>query len=149
MVAATLRFPEDRLASFICSFGAADAGNYEMVGTEGRLRMQDAYEYVAPITMEITKEDKTQTREFGKRDQFGPEILYFSDCILKNREPEPSGEEGLIDVRIIEGLYESARTGKAVRLERATKHKRPSLRQEIKRPPVREPEVVEAEEPHE
>ena len=111
--------------------------------------MQDACDYVGPITMEITKDDKTQTREFGKRDQFAPEILYFSDCILKNREPEPSGEEGLMDVRIIEALYESARTGKPVRLQRATKRKRPSLRQEIRRPAIRKPEVVKAQKPHE
>ena len=31
-----------------------------------------------------------------------------------NREPEPSGEEGLQDVRIVQALYESAETGKAV-----------------------------------
>ncbi len=51
--------------------------------------------------------ERSQTRKFGKSDQFAPELLYFSDCILKNREPEPSGEEGLIDVRIIEAMNRS------------------------------------------
>jgi glucose-fructose oxidoreductase len=54
-----------------------------------------------------------------------------------------------MDVRIIEALYESARTGKPVRLQRATKRKRPSLRQEIRRPAIRKPEVVKAQKPHE
>jgi len=67
---------------------------------------------------------------------------------LKNKQPEPSGEEGLIDVRIIQALYESAKRGKPVRLTPLKKRQRPSLRQEIKRPPIRKPEVVEAEEPH-
>ena len=71
-----------------------------------------------------------------------------SDCILKNRQPEPSGEEGLIDVRIIEALYKSAKAGKPIRLTPSRKRQRPSLRQEIKRPAIRKPEVVEAEEPH-
>ena len=53
-------------------------------------------------------------RRIGKRDQFAPELLYFSDCIVKNREPEPSGEEGRQDVRIVQALYESAETGKVV-----------------------------------
>ncbi len=149
MVLATLRFPEERLASFICSFGAADAASYDVVGTEGCLRLEHAYEYVMPMTMEVTVDDKTQTREFGKRDQFAPELLYFSDCILKNKEPEPSGEEGLIDVRIIEALYKSARTGKAVQVKGLKKRKRPSLRQEIRRPASRKPEIVKAPEPHE
>ena len=42
-------------------------------------------------------------------DQFAPEIKYFSDCILNGREPEPSGEEGMLDVRVIEAVLESAR----------------------------------------
>jgi glucose-fructose oxidoreductase len=35
MVAATLRFPENRLATFICSFCAADSGSYDVLGSEG------------------------------------------------------------------------------------------------------------------
>ena len=63
----------------------------------------------------MTVNGKTTRKRIGKRDQFAPELLYFSDCILKNREPEPSGEEGMQDVRIVQALYESAETGKAVR----------------------------------
>ena len=59
----------------------------------------------------LTIDGKTTRKTFGKRDQFAPELLYFSDCILNNREPEPSGEEGLQDVRIVQALYESARVG--------------------------------------
>jgi len=69
MAGAILRFPRDRLATFICSFGTSDVARYQVVGTKG--------------------------------DQFAPELLYFSECIQKNRQPEPSGWEGLADVRII------------------------------------------------
>ena len=51
----------------------------------------------------LTVNGKTTRKRIGKRDQFAPELLYFSDCILKDREPEPSGEEGLQDVRIVAG----------------------------------------------
>ncbi len=145
MAGAILRFPGERLATFICSFGAADAGSYEIVGTRGSLRLEPSYEYVAPIEMEITLGEKKQNREFAKRDQFGPELLYFSDCILKNKEPEPSGEEGLIDVGIIEALHESARTRKAVKISTPPKRKRPSARQEIRRPPIKEPKLIRAQ----
>jgi glucose-fructose oxidoreductase len=147
MAAATLRFPGERLATFICSFGAADAGSYDVVGTEGRLRMKNAYEYVMPITMEVTVKDKTQTREFGKRDQFAAELIYFSGCVLKNKDPEPSGVEGLNDVRIIQALYESAKRSRPIKLSGLKKTKRPSLRQEIRRRPVQKPEVVKASTP--
>ncbi|HEY3914665.1 MAG TPA: Gfo/Idh/MocA family oxidoreductase, partial [Verrucomicrobiae bacterium] len=45
MDAAILRFPGDRLANFVCSFGAADTAEYTVVGTRGRLRAIQGYEY--------------------------------------------------------------------------------------------------------
>jgi glucose-fructose oxidoreductase len=144
MVAATLRFPGDRLASFICSFGAADKETYDIVGEKGSLKLINGYEYIAPIEMQVTIDEKQQNRKFAKRDQFAPELIYFSECILKDREPEPSGQEGLADVRVIEALYKSANMGKAVRLKPLAKSARPSMKQEIKRPPVRKPELVKA-----
>ena len=46
MTSAILRFPgRERLASFTCSFGAADVSSYRVVGTEGHLIMDPAYEY--------------------------------------------------------------------------------------------------------
>jgi glucose-fructose oxidoreductase len=145
MVSATLRFPGERLATFVCSFGAADVASYTIVGTKGTVTLENAYEYSQPIEMEIAVGDKKQSRKFALHDQFAPELIYFSDCVLRGREPEPSGTEGLMDVRIIEAIYRSARTGKPVKLGKASKSKRPSSRQQIQRPPVREPDLVHAE----
>jgi predicted dehydrogenase len=147
MTGAVLRFPGERLATFICSFGAADAGTYEIVGTEGLLRLNNAYEYVMPIEMQVIVEGKEQSREFSRRDQFAPELIYFSDCILKDKEPEPSGVEGLADVRIVQAIHRSAQTSKPVKLPPLKKRSRPSLNLEIKRPPVRKPDVIRSKSP--
>jgi glucose-fructose oxidoreductase len=147
MAGAVLRFPGERIATFICSFGAADAGTYEIVGTNGALRMNNAYEYVMPIEMQLNIDGKEQAREFSRRDQFAPELIYFSDCILKNKEPEPSGLEGMIDVQIVQAIHRSAQTSKSVKLPNLKKQMRPSLKQEIKRPPVRKPEVIHSKSP--
>ena len=146
-VGAVMRFPGERLATFICSFGAADSAEYQVVGTEGSVHLKNAYEYVMPIEMEVKIGEKSQKRVFPKRDQFAPELIYFSDCILKDKEPEPSGAEGLNDVRIIRAIFKSARDGKRVRLTgMKAKKTRPTMRQEIRRPPVKEePELVRAE----
>jgi hypothetical protein len=77
---------------------------------------------------------KTSRKAFAKRDQFAPELLYFSDCIVNDREPEPSGEEGLQDVRIVEALYQSARSGRPVMIRPFRKTVRPTRRQRITRP---------------
>lgn len=145
MTGAVLRFPGDRLATFISSFGAADVSSYEIVGTKGRLRLDPAYEYAMALRHELTVNGKTTSRTFRRRDQFAPELIYFSDCILKNRQPEPSGSEGLADVRVIEALYRSAAAGKPVKIEAAMSKQRPTLKQQIRRPPVAKPNLIHAE----
>jgi glucose-fructose oxidoreductase len=85
-----------------------------------------------------------KTRTFPKRDQFAAELAYFSDCILKNKEPEPSGLEGLADIRIVQAIYESARLKEAVSIAPVPSKKRPNLQQEIHRPAHGKPQIFHA-----
>jgi predicted dehydrogenase len=141
---AILRFEGERVAAFITSFNADDVASYRIVGTKGQVRLDPAYEYAEGLSYELTVNGKT-TRERGrKHDQFSPELLYFSDCVVNNREPEPSGLEGLQDVRIVQALYRSAKTGRAVRLAPIKLPARPSGRQRIVKPPVKPPSPVKA-----
>jgi glucose-fructose oxidoreductase len=144
---ALLRFDRERVAAFVTSFGAADVASYRIVGSRGQLHVDPAYEYAEGLAYELTVDGKTTRKRIGKRDQFAPELLYFSDCIEKNREPEPSGEEGMQDVRIVEALYESAETGKAITIPPFQPTKRPTGRQRINRPGIRKPDVVKARPP--
>jgi glucose-fructose oxidoreductase len=145
---AMLRFPQDRIATFTCSFGAADRSAYEVVGSKGVMKMDPAYEMVGALKAELTVGDKTIRRTFTKRDQFAPELIYFSDCILKDREPEPSGREGLADVRIIEAILESAETSRPVAVKKTDIKARPDMDQEIAKPALaKPPRLVKAEPP--
>ena len=142
---ALLRFDGERVAAFVTSFNATDVASYRIVGTKGQLHVDPAYEYAEGLAYELTINGKTRRTRIGKRDQFAPELLHFSDCILENREPEPSGEEGLQDVRIVQALYESAETGKAVSIPPFQPSKRPTGRQRITRPGVQKPELVKVQ----
>jgi predicted dehydrogenase len=142
---AILRFGGDRVAAFVTSFNSADVGAYRVVGTKGHIRLDPAYEYAEGLAMEVTVNGKTKKQRVGKRDQFGPQLVHFSDCILRNRKPEPSGEDGLQDVRIVEALYRSAKTGKVVRLPAFRDRKQPSGRQRIVRPAIRKPTLVKVQ----
>jgi glucose-fructose oxidoreductase len=146
-VSAVLRFANDRLASFSASFGAEKVSEYRLAGTKGDLAVEPAYEYAKPLKHRLTIGGETRERRFAKRDQFAPELLYFSDCILQNGTPEPGGDEGLADVRVIRALYLSAESGQPVALEPFAKRARPSLEQEIRRPPVDKPDVIHAAAP--
>ncbi len=146
-ISCTLRFPHERLASFTCSFGAADVSEYRLVGTKGDLAVEPAYEYAMALQHRLSLDGEVKERRFAKRDQFAPELLYFSDCVLKNQDPEPSADEGLADVRVIRALYQSAESGRPVELAPFEKRARQSLEQEIRRPPVDKPQTVHAQAP--
>jgi glucose-fructose oxidoreductase len=143
-VAAVMRFKDERVATFTCSFGAADKAVYSVTGTKGSVTLDPAYEYAVGLSYRLKIGERETKKKFGKSDQFAPELLYFSDCVLHDRDPEPSGEEGLVDVQIIEAMLQSISSGKPVRTEVRQREQRPTLRQEKRSPAVpREPKLVD------
>lgn len=48
-VTAVMKFPQDRIASFTCSFGGADRSAYEIVGTKGSITLDPAHEYAQGV----------------------------------------------------------------------------------------------------
>lgn len=147
MATVVMRFPGERLASFTCSFGCAPVGRYSLAGTKGLVVADPAYEYASGLQLNITIDEKTSKRSFPKHDQFAAELVYFSDCILHQKEPEPSGWEGLADVRVVEAIYESARSGRVVELRPLAKQARPDRNQEIRRPGHAKPKTVRVKPP--
>lgn len=145
--AAVLRFDDGRIASFVTSFKAAGVGTYQIVGAKGHLRLDPAFKYAEPLAWTLTVGDRVTRKRVGKHDQFAAQLAYFSDCIQRGRSPEPSGADGLQDVRIIEALYESAETGKAVALRPYVDRKRPTLQQRITKPPVGKARLVKVKSP--
>lgn len=123
-VAVVLRFPGDRLAQFTVSYAANGYNSFVVAGTKGSIELGMAYTYGQPKQQLLRIGEKTTMNSFAPTDQFGGEMKYFSDCILKNLEVEPDGEEGLADVRVMVGIEEAMRTGRAVTLPPFTRHAR-------------------------
>jgi predicted dehydrogenase len=113
---AVLRFSHGRLATFVCSFGAAREAVYEVVGTKGVLRSDPAYQRAGVATLSLTVDGKKQELAFTHQDQFAQELAEFSDCVLQGRDPVASGADGLADVRIIQALLRSTETGQPMKL---------------------------------
>jgi glucose-fructose oxidoreductase len=152
MVTAQIRFPGDRFASFTVSFGAASMSVYDLVGAKGSLRLEEAYEYAYARELSWKVGEKEGKRRFPKTDQFAPELIYFAKCVRENHRIEPSGLEGLADVRIIRALESSLAQGRVIHLETTpqslVRRTRPSLSQCIVKPALnRPPEPVHASAP--
>ncbi|HSY20859.1 MAG TPA: Gfo/Idh/MocA family oxidoreductase [Polyangiaceae bacterium] len=147
MTTAVLRFSNDRLAQFTVSQGASDVSQFRLVGTKGDIELDPAFGYSGPLKQALTQGGKKTEKSFGPYDQFAPELVHFSRCILEDNEPEPSGEEGLADVRVLEALVKSAKTGAPVELARFERKQRPDRALAMKKPPVKTPKTVNAPSP--
>jgi predicted dehydrogenase len=47
---------------------------------------------------------------------YDAQLAYFVDCVRSGRTPVPGGREGLVNMRIVDAAYESARSGEAVHI---------------------------------
>ncbi len=63
----------------------------------------------------------TGARSDFLRFPFTTELDHLAESIWENKKPFASGEEGLQDHRIVEAIYESAITGKPVKLRAVNK----------------------------
>jgi glucose-fructose oxidoreductase len=147
-VSAILTFPGGRLASFTASFGAADVATYTVAGTKGLLTLDNAYEFASARKQTLKRGDNTTKRTFPKVDQVAPELIHFSDCVHTGRDPEPSGKEGLIDVEVIHAIHRAMRTGRRQWIGTPERRRRPSPRQEMRRPAHKMPRLIHADVPH-
>ncbi|MGC3967739.1 MAG: Gfo/Idh/MocA family oxidoreductase [Pirellulales bacterium] len=146
-VAVTLLFPRERIATFFCGFGQTKVSEYRILGTEGQLTMDPAFTWNGDIVQTVTRNGKSKTITFEHRDQVAAELVYFADCIRNNRKPEPSGVEGLIDVRLIDAIRRAYTKGRSVRIGPLGKDRRPHPAQAIKKGPPRKPKPVKAKAP--
>ncbi len=89
-----MRFADDRIAQFTVSEGPF-VSELRVIGTKGDVQL-DPREPTDPIAQ-------------------------FSTCIAHRTAPEPSGEEGLADVRVIEAIIRSAATREVVHVEGAAR----------------------------
>jgi predicted dehydrogenase len=142
-----LKFPGDRVAQFIVSFGSYEQDHYRLVGTKGHIELHDGYEYSGPRELHLSVGGKERVRKFKPADQFAPELIAFSKAILDDTPVEPDGEEGLRDVRIIVAALKSARENRPLTLSWPARARRPEPSDRIYRPPVREPHLVGVEAP--
>ncbi len=147
-VAVTLRFPENRLAQFNLSYFGNPSDSFVVVGTEGVLQLNPSYTFGAGLAQTVVVGEKKEEHAFKHTDQFAGELKYFSECILNDERPEPDGNEGYADVRVLEGILTALQSGQPVTLPPFHRYQRiDTERQRISLPAVSTPELVHASNP--
>jgi predicted dehydrogenase len=112
----TMTFPSGALG--ICSTSYSGGGNHARVLFDrGILDMEPATSYTGiKIRKRGPGDGDYVPVEIADINEFATEMDYFSDCVMNDKPVKTAGEEGRRDIKIIEACYESARTGKAVKI---------------------------------
>jgi len=146
-VTVTLRFPEGRLAQFVVSYYGNAIDTYTVLGTKGSLQVQPGYIYGKSLEHSLTIGEKKDNITYKNTDHFGGEMKYFSDCILHEIDPEPDAEEGLADVRVLEAIQRSLKTGEVQTLPPFVRSKHIDPDQVVRLGALKPPEPVHASSP--
>jgi len=115
---ALIRFPDERLAHFHSSFGEEPRSAFTIFGEEGSIHVLNAFTPTLPSHLVTVKRGERHEQTFQPTDEYAAVLAYFADAIREDRQPEPSGIEGLQDVRLVEAIYRSSRDGRPVTLPR-------------------------------
>ncbi len=119
--AGILRFPDDVLAHFDCSFAAAHRHDLEAVGEEGVIRLADPWHGKSP-GIELRRGTEVERIEVERADPYALELEDFERAAGdvaqtmsaseigpgETRSPLLDRTESVSQARVIEALYASA-----------------------------------------
>lgn len=108
----TTRFPSGVVAYCSTSYKAGGIQNLRVNAQDGWFELDPAFFYDGNHGR---RSDGKEIR-YPEIDLFAAEMDDFARCILEGRPSKVSGEEGQRDVRILQAIYESVRSGRAVSL---------------------------------
>jgi predicted dehydrogenase len=118
--AGVLRFPGDRLALIDGSFDVSGTQRYEVAGPKGVLQVERAYlPGDGPVAITVATGSQRRTVDDDGADQYALEVDHFAASVRAGRLLAPA-EDGVAQAAVIEALYESAATRRAVSLSGAS-----------------------------
>lgn len=119
LVSWKMRFPGGVIANCATDYNVHESRHYRVLCEKGWLNIDKAFAYKGQKLSTAKAEGKLERQEeigIAEVNQFATEMDHFSDCIINNKNPFTPGEEGLQDHILMEAIYESAKTGKPVKL---------------------------------
>lgn len=120
----SLRFPNGILASGSASWNYSLQNYYRVVGTRGWYELDPATSNanlrMFASTERLPRQGQpgrvVEERMFPNIDQLPVMFDHFSDCVRTGAQPLIPIDDGLRDLEVIEAVYESARTGRTVKV---------------------------------
>ena len=112
-----LDFPNGAVASCAASQNAFKDDRFVVIGTEGSLRMRNAFHSGDGRELVLERDGARTTLDVEPVDQMVEEFDYFADRVLRGETPHPDGEHGLFDMRALEAIYAAAERDEPVPID--------------------------------
>jgi len=112
-----LLFPDDTVGSSTASFDAYPGSSFSVLGTEGRITIEPAFDAPLDRDVGIDRGDERIELVRAGANEVVEQLEYFATCVRRGVDSEPNGADGLADLRILNAAYESAETGARIDLE--------------------------------
>ncbi|GGX78753.1 gfo/Idh/MocA family oxidoreductase [Massilia dura] len=125
-----LRFPSGFIATCTTSYAVHKSQMFRLNGADAWAEMNPAYAYHGNqlrVARVVDGKEQVSDIQAGEKNQFTLMIDHFARCVQQDREVRTPGEEGLQDQRIMEAIYESARTHRVVKLAVPGRTRGPAL----------------------
>lgn len=111
-----MEFPGGAIVLGSTSYGAALSSLLFIQGTKGWLLLAPAYPFETERFLTGVINGKRIQKHFPRCEEFAPQIDAFATAIRNRTKIEPDGEDGLLDLKIIRAIYDSARPRRPARV---------------------------------
>jgi predicted dehydrogenase len=116
-VAFQLGFASGLVLQGTAAYSAAFSSFVHVHGEKGWAELAPAFAFEEERRISGKVGGKWFARTFKPLDEFVLELDAFAACIREGREPEPSGEQGLRDIIIIEAIYRAVKQNCSVTID--------------------------------
>lgn len=117
---AIVRYENGASTLLECSYnlhdGGEEKGGRTLYGTKGGINL-DSMKFSTDVNGFMVDADILSKNFVDSKDMYQAEMDHFVDCCLNGTECKSPAEDGVVIMKILEGLYESAKTGKSVDID--------------------------------
>lgn len=119
MAVALIRFDNGTALNLQAGFSlniAKDENSIELFGTKGGVKLDPEFKLYTEMNDYMANVTLAADTEFAFADAFKNELYAFVDSVLNGTPVKAPAEDGVTLMRILDAVYESAATGKEVRI---------------------------------
>lgn len=109
-----LRFPSGLLASCVSSYGTS-LNRFRVHAEKGSIELDPGLSRKG-VKLRATEKGGMQPRELPEVNHFAAMMDDLAECAATGKAVITDGQDGLNDIRVIEAIYESVKTGKPVKI---------------------------------